>query len=432
MSYIKNALKESAAYFEDRYPTEIEKNRKGDFAVSVQKNGKPLENCTVSYTLERHDFDFGCNLFMLEQYDEKAQQDTYYAQWLRLFNTAVVPLYWEGTEPERGYLRYTADTANDVYRRPPADRVAAFCRENGVAMKGHPLFWQEFIPRWLPEKWDELYPLIEKRFAEIAARYADKIPVFDCVNEPSRLFDQLFEYRENGWKCVFPPDDYIEQIFALGKRCFPDNTLILNEATGAAFGEFRGIFGGYYLLLEKLLDKGLKIDRIGLQCHVEDEAYYKNVFQSERLYRLLDTYGGLGRPLVLSEIGLSCEDEETQALAAERLYRVCFSHAAMSGIFWWNLDDNGILCDKERNAAGENLPYGGLVRGGVPKAAYKVLDHLINEEWHTEGSASAKDGKIAFRGFFGKYRLHIKGDGMDKEISVDLGKAADRNLKIEL
>ena len=432
MSYIKNALKESAAYFEDRYPTELEKNRKGDFAVSVQKNGKPLENCTVSYTLERHDFDFGCNLFMLEQYDEKAQQDTYYAQWLRLFNTAVVSLYWEGTEPERGYLRYTADTANDVYRRPPADRVAAFCRENGVAMKGHPLFWQEFIPRWLPEKWDELYPLIEKRFAEIAARYADKIPVFDCVNEPSRLFDQLFEYRENGWKCVFPPDDYIEQIFALGKRCFPDNTLILNEATGAAFGEFRGIFGGYYLLLEKLLKKGLKIDRIGLQCHVEDEAYYKNVFQSERLYRLLDTYGRFGKPLVLSEIGLSCADEETQALAAERLYRVCFSHAAMSGIFWWNLDDNGILCDKERNAAGENLPYGGLVRNGTPKVAYKVLDHLINEEWHTEGSASAKDGKIAFRGFFGKYRLHIKGDGIDKEISVDLGKAADRNLKIEL
>ena len=432
MSYIKNALKESAAYFEDRYPSELEKNRKGDFAVSVQKNGKPLENYTVTYTLERHDFDFGCNLFMLEQYDEKAQQDTYYAQWLRLFNTAVVPLYWEGTEPERGYLRYTADTANDVYRRPPADRVAAFCRENGVAMKGHPLFWQEFIPRWLPEKWDELYPLIEKRFAEIAARYADKIPVFDCVNEPSRLFDQLFEYRENGWKCVFPPDDYIEQIFALGKRCFPDNTLILNEATGAAFGEFRGVFGGYYLLLEKLLKKGLKIDRIGLQCHVEDEAYYKNVFQSERLYRLLDTYGRFGKPLVLSEIGLSCADEETQALAAERLYRVCFSHAAMSGIFWWNLDDNGILCDKERNAAGENLPYGGLVRGGVPKAAYKVLDHLINEEWHTEGSASAKDGKIAFRGFFGKYRLQIKGDGMDKEISVDLGKAADRNLKIEL
>lgn len=432
MSYIKNALKESAAYFEDRYPAELEKNRKGDFAVSVQKNGKPLENCTVTYALERHDFDFGCNLFMLEQYDEKAQQDTYYAQWLRLFNTAVVPLYWEGTEPERGYLRYTADTANDVYRRPPADRVAAFCRKNGVAMKGHPLFWQEFIPRWLPEKWDELYPLIEKRFAEIAARYADTIPVFDCVNEPSRLFDQLFEYRENGWKCVFPPDDYIEQIFALGKRCFPDNTLILNEATGAAFGEFRGIFGGYYLLLEKLLDKGLKIDRIGLQCHVEDEAYYKNVFQSERLYRLLDTYGRFGRPLVLSEIGLSCADEETQALAAERLYRVCFSHAAMSGIFWWNLDDNGILCDKERNAAGENLPYGGLVRNGTPKAAYRVLDRLINEEWHTEGSASAKDGKIAFRGFFGKYRLHIKGDGIDKEISVDLGKAADRNLKIEL
>lgn len=432
MSYIREALEESKAYFSKRYAADLEKNRRGDFSVTVQRNGKPLNGISVSYALEEHDFDFGCNLFMLDQYDDPAQQATYYAQWLRLFNTAVVPLYWEGTEPKKGYLRYAADTPNDVYRRPPADRVVAFCRENGIAMKGHPLFWQEFIAKWLPEEWNALYPLIEKRFAEISKRYADTIPVFDCVNEPSRLFDQLFEYRENGWKCVFPPEDYIEQMFALGKRYFPNNTLILNEATGAAFGEFRGIFGGYYLLLEKLLGKGLKIDRIGLQCHVEDEAYYKNVFQSERLYRLLDTYGRFGKPLVLSEIGLSCEDEETQALAAERLYRVCFSHAAMSGIFWWNLDDNGILCDKARNAAGENLPYGGLVRNGVPKAAYKVLDRLINEEWHTEGSTSAKDGKVAFRGFFGRYRLHITGDGVDKEILVDLGKNDSRELKIEV
>ena len=208
----------------------------------------------------------------------------------------------------------------------------------------------------------------------------------------------------------------------MGEKYFPDYSLILNEATGAAFGEFRGIYGGYYLLLEKLLNKGLKIDRIGLQCHIWDDGYYKNIFNSERLYRLLDTDGSLGKPLVLSEIGLSSEDEEIQALTAERLYKVCFSHNSMSGIFWWNLDDNSILCDKDRNAKGENLPYGGLVRNGKPKEAYKVLDRLINDEWHTEGKAEAKIGECNFRGFYGIYKLKINANGVNKEITADFGK----------
>lgn len=432
MSYIKKALYESQDYFSDRYNSELEKNRKSGFTVKIFKDGKPINNAEVEYNLKKIDFDFGCNIFMLDQYDSSEQQETYYRQWLKLFNTAVVPFYWEGTEPKEGYLRYSADTPNDVYRRPPADRVVDFCRKNHVAMKGHPLFWQEFIARWLPERWEELYPLIEKRFREISERYADVIPVFDCVNEPSRLFDQHFEYRHNGWKCVFPPDDYIEQIFSLGKKYFPDNTLILNEATGAAFGEFRGIYGGYYLLLEKLINKGLKIDRIGLQCHICDDEYYKNVFNSERLYKLLDTYGDLGKPLVLSEIGLSCEDEEIQALATERLYKVCFSHKSMSGIFWWNLDDNGIICDKQRNATGENLPYGGLVRNGKPKEAYRVLDKLINEEWHTEGKTQTENGNCGFRGFYGIYDITVNYGGKTKTVTADFSKQPDNIITIDI
>ena len=428
MSYIKIALENSKDYFSERYNRDIEKNRKSDFTVKVLKDGKPVENAEIAYKLKKIDFDFGCNIFMLGQYDSGEQQETYYKQWLNLFNTAVVPFYWEGTEPREGYLRYSENTPNDVYRRPPVDRVVDFCRKNNVSMKGHPLFWQEFIPRWLPEKWAELYPLIEKRFEEISKRYSDVIPVFDCVNEPSRLFDQHFEYRNNNWKCVFPPDDYIEQIFKLGKKYFPDNALILNEATDAAFAEFRGVYGGYYLLLEKLINKGLKIDRIGLQCHICDDAYYKNVFDSERLYNLLDTYGAFGRPLVLSEIGLSCEDGEIQALAAERIYRVCFSHENMSGIFWWNLDDNGILCDKRRNVSGENLPYGGLVRNGKPKEAYKVLDKLINEEWHTEGKSETKNGKCNFRGFYGIYDITVTNGGKSETFTADFSKNSENNI----
>ena len=426
MSFILDALQTSKDYYENRVDKDIERNRKGDFSVAIDSD--KLEGKKVSYKLKQIDFDFGCNIFMLGQYDDKVQEETYLAQWKNLFNTAVVPLYWEGTEPEQDMLRYDSNSKNDVYRRPPVDSVVNYCLENGLKLKGHPLFWHEFIPKWLPENWDELFPLIEKRFKEISERYKDKIEVFDCLNEPSRLWDLYYETKNNDWKCVFPPDDYIEQIFALGKKYFGDNELILNEATGAAICEVRGKFGAYYQLLERVLKEGLKIDRIGIQCHTNDSDLYKNLYDSERFYGLLDLYAKFGKPLVLSEIGLSCEDEEIQAKATERIYKICFSHEAMSGVFWWNLDDNSILTQKDRNAVGENLPHGGLVRNGVPKAAYKVLDRLINKEWTTLGETYIKDGKIEFRGFYGEYEIEIDG----KKFTLDFRKNSDRKIAIEV
>ena len=426
MSFILDALQTSKDYYENRVDKDIERNRKGDFSVATHSD--KLEGKKVSYKLKQIDFDFGCNIFMLGQYDDKVQEETYLAQWKNLFNTAVVPLYWEGTEPEQDMLRYDSNSKNDVYRRPPVDSVVNYCLENGLKLKGHPLFWHEFIPKWLPENWDELFPLIEKRFKEISERYKDKIEVFDCLNEPSRIWDLYYETKNNDWKCVFPPDDYIEQIFALGKKYFGDNELILNEATGAAICEVRGKFGAYYQLLERVLKEGLKIDRIGIQCHTDDSDLYKNLYDSERFYGLLDLYAKFGKPLVLSEIGLSCENEEIQAKATERIYKICFSHEAMSGVFWWNLDDNSILTQKDRNAVGENLPHGGLVRNGVPKAAYKVLDRLINKEWTTLGETYIKDGKIEFRGFYGEYEIEIDG----KKFTLDFRKNSDRKIAIEV
>ena len=130
-----------------------------------------------------------------------------------------------------------------------------YCKQNGITPKGHPLFWHEFIPRWLPEDFETLFPLIEKRFQEISERFADDIPVFDCVNEPSRIWDMCHEHRSDNYKMIAPLEGYVERIFALAEKYFPDNKLILNEATGAAFCDFRGVYSGYY-------------DRIGWKCTI--------------------------------------------------------------------------------------------------------------------------------------------------------------------
>ena len=426
MSAVKN-MEIGREYYLERAEKDIEKNRKGDFKIVVLKDGKPYDT-EITYKMEKIDFDFGCNLFMLDQYEKESDQERYLELWKNLFNTAVVPLYWEGTEPQRDYLRYQKDAPNDFYRRPPVERVVEYCKENEIALKGHPLFWHEFIPKWLPESWDELFPLIEKRFKEISELYANDIPVFDCVNEPSRIWDMCHEHKRDGYKMIIPPDGYLEQLFEIGKKYFPHNELILNEATDAALCEFKGVYGGFYQLIDSLLKKKLKIDRIGLQCHISDSEYFENIYNAERLYGVLDGYSKFGKPIVLSEIGISTNDEEIQAQAAEQLYKICFSVENMLGIFWWNLDDNGILTEKQRNAGAENLPYGGLCRNGEPKMAYKTLDRLINHEWITKGKTKSANGEVKFRGFYGDYKIEIDG----KVYNANLRKKGSHEITVEV
>lgn len=73
--------------------------------------------------------------------------------------------------------------------------------------------------------------LIEKRFREIAGRYAGCIPVFDCVNEPARVWDvhREHQHRQDGWKHLVPPRDYVKTIFDLARQYFPQNALVLQE-----------------------------------------------------------------------------------------------------------------------------------------------------------------------------------------------------------
>lgn len=425
------------AAFRERADRDTDRYRKGSFALTLCENGSPLPDGTaVEVHLAELDFRFGANIFMLQQYDTGEENRRYEEKFTGLFNAAAIPLYWEGTEPRRGYLRYAADTPNDVYRRPPADLAADFCSAHGIRMKGHPLFWHEFVPSWLPEDFGLLKYEIERRFSEISSRYARRVERFDVVNEPSRIYDVAVRDRKRGAKYIVPEDDYCVWMFRLARQYFPANILILNDTVGASFHEFRGKYSGYYLNCKDLLSRGVPIDEIGMQCHLGDRGG-ENVYNAERLYDVLDTYAALGKPLNISEISIPSviegrEDEELQALAAERLYRVCFSHPAMTGITWWNLPDDGVLTTK-RKAGDENLPSTGLLGGDYhEKAAYKTLKKLIKEEWRTDETCIASSGRISFRGYYGDYILTVIKDGKRFSKTVHLGRTLPKVQYTEL
>lgn len=437
MNSIYNMIEKGKDIVNTRIVSDIQRNRKGNFELIFRdKSGEKLENIDIKIDLEQIDFNFGANIFMLGEYDEKERNKNYESLFCNLFNSATIPLYWEGTEPVKDYLRYDKGTKRDIYRRPPASETVEFCKENNIRMKGHPLFWHEFVPRWLPQNYQDLKPYIEKRFIEISERYKDDIECFDVVNEPSRVYDVYMRDRCTGRPYILPEKDYCLWIFDLALKHFPSNKLIINDTVGASFTEFRGEYSGYYLNVKDLLSRGAKIDEIGLQCHC-GEWGPENVYDAERLCDVLDTYAALGRTINISEISIPSKfngekDEELQSLLAEQLYKVCFSHESVSGITWWNMTDDGILTTK-RVAENENMPSTGLVDENYnPKIAYKTLDRLINKEWKTNIELSSSEGNVRFNGFYGKYKLKIKHNGKTIEKTIKLTKNSSRIMNINI
>lgn len=408
----RRELNAEREYFEDRVGRDTESNRKGFVKLyPVDEAGRPLTNATVELRQKTSDFDFGCNIFMLDEYDTPEENEIYKREFGKLFNLAVVPLYWEGTEPRQGILRY-AKGSEPCYRRPPADLVTEYCQKAGLRMKGHPLFWHEFVPHWLPTTTQELKRLLVKRFQEISQRYANVIDSFDVVNEPSRIFD-CNQRPDDRFYHLAMEENYCRWIFDLANRYFPANRLFLNDTVGAAFYDYRGEYSGYYQQLQHLLSQGVRIDGVGMQCHLGPIPGYENVFNSKRLYHVLDTYGRLNRPIHISEISMAsqwegADDQELQAELAERLYRICFSHKNVQGIVWWNLPDTGILTEKHTS---ENLPSSGLLDGRYQeKQAYKVLHRLIHQEWRTNETlkSHARD-YVTTRAFYGRYTVTVNG-----------------------
>jgi hypothetical protein len=99
----------------------------------------------------------------------------------------------------------------------------------------------------------------------------------------------------------------------------------------------------------------------------------------------------------------------------------------MAGITWWNLGDGTAV-------KGENEAKGGLSDEELkPKASYRALDKLINEEWKTRTQAKTDDkGTAQFRGFYGKYTVKVTAGNKSKEFEIDLSKDSQAPHKLSM
>jgi len=325
---------------------------------------------------------------MFDRCGSPRENEQYKDRFRELFNYATTGFYWRWYEAKRGKPDYAY-----------TDKVVAWCEQNHIRVKGHPLLWacDSGIPPW--SKGQPPAELRKQRITDIMTRYAGKIDLWEVVNEPSHL---------SGLE--------IDDPYRWARAVDPKACLIVNDYNVMADG-----CPAFFKLLQNAISKGVPFDGIGIQAHEPRTMR----FELDQVWKILDQYAALGKQLYVTEFTPTSAgeeitgsyvsgtwDEAAQADYAVKFYTVCFAHPAMAGLTWWDLCDNGAW-----------LKGGGLLHKDMsPKPAYTALKKLIHEQWTTkkEGKTDA-DGKFSYHGFNGQYVLRITLNGKVMEQPFHVG-----------
>jgi GH35 family endo-1,4-beta-xylanase len=385
--------------------TRIERHRKADAVVRVvDAERRPVAGARVQATQLDHEFLFGCNAFPVLGYDDPEMESAYQREFNALLNYATLGFYWGAYERQDG----KPDRAR-------LERQARWCRENGIAVKGHPLVWHEVYPSWGPSDPNETRDRLRARVSEIVSQFAGLIDRWDVVNEAT-----VSAKEENGvghWVKRDGAAAVVGEALGWAKEANPASFLLYNDFN---VGE------DFEKLLEDLLAAGAPMAAIGIQSHMHGGEW-----PIERAWEVCEEYARFGRPLHFTELTVlsgehgwnrarpwptTPEGEAHQADYVEKLYIVLFSHPAVEAITWWDFMDG----------AWQGAPAG-LVRADLtPKPVYERLMELIKGKWWTVAEAQTDaSGEARFRGYQGRYRITVTTAGGQAEQEAELRRGAD-------
>lgn len=419
----------------ERAEQNIEKYRKGTHTLRLLgKDGQPIAGAQVRVKQQSHDFKYGANLFMLDEFEDPVTNARYREQFAQYFNLGTVPFYWSGIEPEEGKLRYAADSPK-VYRRPAPDLCLKYCEENGILPKLHCLFYDKIVPKWLTEKNREtVWNLYEKRFADIAQRYSGRMYEFEVTNE------LISTYMWTTCTKLAYEKDIDIQMWEMGRRYFPQEKLVINDSFPADVGMY-SYRSPYFLMIDNLLRKGASVDKIGIQNHIfcgvsgDQEADLKGEIKHldpDLVIHGLDVLSSFGKPLEITEVtiptfGDSLEAEQLQADILRVLYTIYFATPLMESVVYWNLADQTAVTEPGWD---ENACRGGLFHFDMtPKLAALEHKRLFEQEWHTDLELTTDDrGCVTFRGFYGNYVAELGNESF--QFGIHKGDLSQTNCSI--
>eukprot|EP00833_Pecoramyces_ruminatium_P011830 jgi/Orpsp1_1/1185862/evm.model.c7180000095676.1 len=248
--------------------------------------------------------------------------------------------------------KFYSINGSENFNTKPCDESVAFAKKFGAKFRGHNLFWPAYSPSWFKDAYDgkdieETKEFILDYIAKVLDQYKDEedILYWDVINEsvtddstPTNIklrtgSDTSNEFK--GW------DTYTEDIFTLAREHTNENVkLFYNDYNAEANnGNFEGKTGAVFNYIKSMREKGVPIDGVGLQMHVDctwTPSY-------EDLTKLITQYEEIGVEVHITEIDVKltkCNSVEDQKKVYMDAFKACFEHENCKVFTVWGSYDS--------------------------------------------------------------------------------------------
>lgn len=274
-----------------------------------------------------------------------------------------------------------------------ADKIANFCRSNGIKLRGHCLMWHSQIGKWMyqDEKGnlvskEKLFENMKHHITAIMERYKDVVYAWDVVNEA--ISDGN---RQGGWPGMrhqsgpyrnsplyqIAGDEFIKKAFIYAREVDPNVLLFYNDYNAADPAKRDRI----YNMVKAMKEEGVPIDGIGMQGHY-------NIYgpSMEDVDAALTKYSTIVKHIQITELDIRANEEmggqlnfsrdggnispvvkTLQEDQYTRLFRLLRKHKdVVDNVTFWNLSDR----DSWLGARNYPLPYDENYK---PKRVYTLI-----------------------------------------------------------
>jgi GH35 family endo-1,4-beta-xylanase/enterochelin esterase-like enzyme len=278
-----------------------------------------------------------------------------------------------------------------VWNFERADKIANFCRENGIKLRGHCLCWHSQFADWMftdkkgkPVKKEVFYERLREHIHTVVNRYKDIVYAWDVVNEAMADDGRSWPGREQSpyrqsRHFQLCGDEFIAKAFQFAREADPNALLFYNDYSCVDEGKRERI----YNMVKKMKDAGVPIDGIGMQGH------YNIYFPSEeQLEKAIVRFKELVNHIHITELDLRMNQEMGGQLRGfslgeakpvpgymntlqtdqyARIFKVFRKHKdVIDCVTFWNLGDR----DSWLGVNNHPLPFDENYR---PKACYRAI-----------------------------------------------------------
>ncbi|WP_083607915.1 endo-1,4-beta-xylanase [Teredinibacter haidensis] len=199
-----------------------------------------------------------------------------------------------------------------------ADKMVDFAKANGMTVRGHALVWHRQSPDWLfhnaegePSSKEDLLAKMNNHIATVVNHFKGRVDAWDVVNE-SIMDNGAFRTEkeqaddQKSWWYGITGEDYIAEAFKTAHQADPQAKLFYNDYYNYIPERRQAI----YEMLKGLVEKGVPVHGVGLQCHVNTERSLNPAHQSYQqtianLEQAIQLYASLGLEVHITEMDVS-------------------------------------------------------------------------------------------------------------------------------